>query len=70
MARLVVARVEEDRKVLEDFPTLVAAAKRINVEDAQELVTIHQALKSVSSVVRLIIGRVIVQRWMMALRIR
>ena len=30
----------------------------------------HQVLKSVSSVVRMIIGRVIVQRWMMARRIR
>ena len=30
----------------------------------------HQVLKSVSSVVRMIVGRVIVQRWMMARRIR
>ena len=45
VARLVVARVEEDPKVLED-------------------------LKSVSSAVRMIIGRVIVKRWMMARRIR
>ena len=63
------AKVEEDRKVLDDLPTLVAAARREKVEDVQELVIVHQALKSVSSVVRVIIGRVIVQRWMMALRV-
>ena len=31
---------------------------------------VRQVLKSASSVVRIIIGRVIVQRWMVALRIR
>ena len=56
------ARVEEDRKVLEDLPTLVAAAERGKAEDAQELVMAHQVLKSASSVVRMIIGRVIVQK--------
>ena len=66
MARLVVARVEEDRQVLEDFPTLVAATERVKAEDAQELVMAHQVRKSVS---RMIIGRVIVQRWMLARRI-
>ena len=70
VARLVVARVEEDRKVLEDLPTLVAAAERRKAEDAQELVMAHQVVKSVSNVVRMIIGRVIVQRWIMARRIR
>ena len=69
MVRLVVGTVEEDRKVLEDLPTLVAAAERRKAEDAQEIVMAHQVLKSVSSVVRMIIGRVIVQRWMMARRI-
>ena len=64
------ARVEEDRKVLEDLATFVAAAERGKAEDAQELVMVHRVLKSVSSVVRMIIGRVIVQRWMMARRIR
>ena len=64
------ARVEEDRNVLEDLPTLVAAAERREAEDAQELVISHQVLKSVSSVVRMVIGRVIIQRWMMARRIR
>ena len=64
------ARVDEDRKVLEDSPTLVAAAERRKVEDVQERVIFHQALKSVSSAVRMIIGLAIVQRWMMALRIR
>ena len=48
----------------------VAAAERVKIEDAQECVIFHQALKSVSSLVRMIIGLVIVQRWMMALRIR
>ena len=57
-------------KVLEDLPTLVAAAERGKAKDAQELVMAHQVLKSVSSVVRMILGRVIVQRWMMARRIR
>ena len=52
------------------LPTLVAAAERGKAEDTQELVMAHQVLKSVSSVVRMIIGRVIVQRWMMARRIR
>ena len=51
---------EEDRKVLEDLPTLVAATER--VEDAQETVMVHRVLKSVSRAVRMIIGRVIVQR--------
>ena len=60
MARLVVARVEEDRKVLEVFPTLVTAADRGKVEDAQELVMAHKVLKSVVSVGRMIIGLVIV----------
>ena len=64
------AKVEEDRKVLDDFPTLVAAARKGNVEDVQELVMVHQTLKSVSSVVRVISGRVILQRWMMVLRVR
>ena len=59
------ARVEEDRKVLEDLPTLVAATERVKAEDAQELVMVHRVLKSVSSAVRIIIGRVIVQRWML-----
>ena len=36
VARLVGARVEEDRKVLEDLPTLVAATERVKAEDAQE----------------------------------
>ena len=53
------------RKALEDLPTLVAAAERRKAEDVQQLVMVHQVLKSVSSVVRMIIGRVIVQRWMM-----
>ena len=69
MVRLVVARVEEDRKVLEDLPTLVAATERVRAEDAQELVMVHRVLKSVSSAVRMIIGRVIVQRWMLARQI-
>ena len=64
------ARVEEDRKVLEDFPTLVAVTERVKAEDVQELVMFHRVLKSVSSAVRMIIGRVIVQRWMLARRIR
>ena len=59
------ARVGEDRKVLDDLPTLVATAERGKVEDAQELVMVHRVRKSVSSVVQLIIGRVIVQRLMM-----
>ena len=63
------ARVEEDRKVLEDLPTLVAATERVRAEDAQELVMVHRVLKFVSSAVRMIIGRVIVQRWMLARRI-
>ena len=53
---------EEDRKVLEDLPTLVAATERVKAEDAQETVMVHQVLKSVSRAVRMIIGRVIVQR--------
>ena len=69
MARLVVARVEEDRKVLEDLPTLVAATETVQAEDAQELVMVHRVLKSVSSAVRMTIGRAIVQRWMLARRI-
>ena len=69
MVRLVVVRVEEDRKVLEDLPILVAATERVRAEDAQELVMVHRVLKSVSSAVRMIIGRVIVQRWMLARRI-
>ena len=44
-------RVEEDRKVLEDLPTLVAATERVKAEDAQELVMVHRVLKSVSSAV-------------------
>ena len=56
VARLVVARVEEDRKVLEDLPTLVAATERVKAEDVQELVMVHRVLKSVSSAVRMIIG--------------
>ena len=39
---------------------------RVNAEDAQELVMVHRVLKSVSSAVRMITGRVIVQRWMLA----
>ena len=70
MASLVVARVEEERKVLDDLPTLVAPAERGKVEDAQVLVMIHRVRKSVSSVVRMIVGRVIVQRWMMVRPIR
>ena len=69
MVRLVVVRVEEDRKVLEDLPILVAATEKVRAEDAQELVMVHRVLKSVSSAVRMIIGRVIVQRWMLARRI-
>ena len=38
--------------------------------ETQELLMVHRVLKSLSSVVRMIIGRVIVQRWMMARRIR
>ena len=53
----------------EDLPTLVAATKRAKAEGAQELVMVHRVLKSVSSAVRMIIGRVIVQRWMLARRI-
>ena len=66
------ARVEEDRKVLEDHPTLVAAAEKVKGRGRSEArdVMAHQVLKSVSSVVRMISGRVIVQRWMMARRIR
>ena len=48
----------------------MAVAKRGKVEDAQELIMVLEALKSVSSVVRPIIGRVTVQRWMMVARIR
>ena len=70
LARLVVTEVEEDRKFLDDLPTLVDAARKGKVEDVQELMMVHQTLKSVSSVVRVIIGRVTVQRWMMALRVR
>ena len=62
--------MEVDREVLDDLPTLVAAARRGKVEDVQELVMFHQTLKSASSVVRMIIGRVIVQRWMMVLGVR
>ena len=50
------------------FPTLVAAAERGKVEGAQERVIFHRVLESVSSVVGLITGRVIVQRRMMVLR--
>ena len=64
------ASVEEDRKVLDDLPTLVAAAERGKVEDAREVVMVHRVRKSVSSVVRLIVGRVIVQKWMMVPRNR
>ena len=53
----------------EDLPTLVAATKRAKAEGAQELVMVHRFLKSVSSAVRMIIGCVIVQRWMLARRI-
>ena len=63
MARLVVAMAEEDRKVLDDLPTLVAASRRREAEDVQDqLATVHRV---VSSVVRLIIGHVTVQRWLM-----
>ena len=44
VARLVVARVEEDGKVLDDLPTLVAAAETGKVEDAHELVMVHRVL--------------------------
>ena len=63
------ARVEEDRKAVEHLPTLVAAAERGKAEDAQEHVVVRQVLKPVSSVVQMNIGRVIVQRWVMARRI-
>ena len=63
-------RVEEDRKVLDDLRILVATAERGKVEDAQERVILRYVLKSVSSMVRMIIGRVIVRRWTMARRIR
>ena len=54
---------EEDRKVLDDLPTLVAASRRREAEDVQDqLATVHRV---VSSVVRLIIGHVTVQRWLM-----
>ena len=62
-------RVEEDRNVLEDLPILVAATERVRAEDAPEIVMVHRVLKSVSSAVRMIIGRVIVQRWMLGRRI-
>ena len=48
--------MKEDRQVLKDLPTFVAAAERGKVEDAQERVIFHRVLKSVSSVVRLILG--------------
>ena len=66
---LVDSVLEEDRKVLEDLPTLVAATERVKVVDAQERVILHRVLKSVSSAVRMIIGHVIVHRWMLARRI-
>ena len=44
--------------------------KKEELEDVQELVMVHQTLESASRVVRVIIGRVIVQRWMMVLRVR
>ena len=66
-----VARVEEDRKVLDDLPTLVAAARRGKAEDAQDqFVMAHRVRKSVSSAVRLIIGHVTVRRWMMVLHMQ
>ena len=68
MVRLVVLRVEEDRKVLEDLDSR-GRDRKGKAEDAQELVMVHRVLKSVSSAVRMIIGRVIVQRWMLARRI-
>ena len=53
VARLVVARVEEDRKVLDDLPTLVAASRRRKAGDVpDQLVTVHRVHKYVSNVVR------------------
>ena len=58
VARLVVARVEEDRKVLDDLPTLVAAAEKGKAKDVQDqFVMVHRVDKFVSSAVRRIIGR-------------
>ena len=55
--------MEEDRKVLDDLPRLVVAAKRGKAEDAQDqFVMVHRVLKSVSSAVRLTIGLVTVQK--------
>ena len=71
VARLVVAKVEEDRKVLDDLPTLVAAAEKGKAKDVQDqFVMVHRVDKFVSSVVRRIIGHVTVQRWMMDLQIQ
>ena len=47
-------KVEEDRKVLDDLPTLVAESRRGKAGD----VTVHRVHKSVSSVVRLIMEHV------------
>ena len=47
LARLFVAKVEEDRKVLDDLPTLVAEARKGNVKDVKELLMVRQTLKSV-----------------------
>ena len=38
VARLVVAKVEEDRKVLDDLPTLVAAAEKGKAKDVSRSV--------------------------------
>ena len=68
VARLVVARVEEDRKVLDDLPTHVAPAERerqrtvrISWRWSTEFTSLFQ------SAMRRIIGHGTVQRWMMVL---
>ena len=60
------ARAEEFLKALDDPWILVVAARRVKVEFAQELVMVLRVHKSVSSVVRLIIGHVIVPTLTMA----
>ena len=52
MACLVAARVEEDRIVLDDLPTLVASSRKRKAEDVQDqLVMVHRVRMSVLSVV-------------------
>ena len=64
--KTVVATVEEDRMVLDDLPTLVAASRKGKAADVpDQLVTVHRVHMSDSSVVRLVIGHVTAQRWMM-----